>query len=91
MMDPLPMMSALKQSNVQIRKLQGSEQSTTCADPHARVDRWVICFEGSHGLLASVFTKGYSAESRNSAKSASPAGLVPIPSQAPNLRLASRN
>jgi len=62
MMDPLPMMSALKQSNVQIRKLQGSEQSTTCADLHARVDRWVICFEGSHGLLASVFTKGYSAE-----------------------------
>jgi hypothetical protein len=62
MMDPLPMMSILKQSNVQVGKPQGSEQSTTCADLHARVDRWVICFEGSHGLLASVFTKGYSAE-----------------------------
>jgi hypothetical protein len=62
MTDPLPMMSALKQSNAQMRKPQGSEQSTTCADLHARVDRWVICFEGSHGLLASVFTKGYSAE-----------------------------
>jgi hypothetical protein len=26
------------------------------------VDRWVICFEGSHGLLSSVSTKGYGAE-----------------------------
>jgi len=60
--DPLPMMSVLKQSNVQVGKPQGSEHSTTCADLHSRVDRWVICFEGSHGLLASVFTKGYSAE-----------------------------
>lgn len=60
--DPLPMMSALKQSNVEIRKPQGSEHSTTCADLHSRVDRWVICFEGSHGLLASVFTKGYAME-----------------------------
>ncbi len=62
MMDPLPMMSALKQSNMQIRKPQGSEQSTTCADLRARVDRWVICFEGSHALLASVFTKGYAVQ-----------------------------
>src|SRR5258708_2816294 len=62
MMDPLPMMSALKQSNVQIQKLQGSEQSTTCANLHARVDRWVICFEGSHALIASVFTKGYAVQ-----------------------------
>jgi hypothetical protein len=45
-----------------VPKPQGSEKSTACADLHARVDRWVICFEGSHGLLASVFTKGFSAE-----------------------------
>lgn len=62
LIDPLPMLGALKQSNGLIRKPQGSEQSTTCADLHARVDRWVICFEGSHGLLASVFTKGYAME-----------------------------
>jgi hypothetical protein len=60
--DPLPMLSALKQSNAQIQKPQGSERSTSCADLHSRVDRWVICFEGSHGLLASVFSKGYAME-----------------------------
>lgn len=60
--DPLPMMKALQQSNAQIAKPRGSEKSTSCADFHGRVDRWVICFEGSHGLLASVFTKGYGAE-----------------------------
>ncbi len=62
LLDPLPVMSALKQSNVSVAKPQGSEQSTTCADLHSRVDRWVICFEGGHGLLASVFTKGYAME-----------------------------
>lgn len=60
--DPLPMLDALKQSGAQIAKPQGSENSTVCADLHARVDRWVICFQGNSGLLASVFTKGYSAE-----------------------------
>jgi hypothetical protein len=62
MLDPLPMLNVLKQSNVQVAKPQGGENSTACADLHSRVDRWIICFEGSHGLLASVFTKGYSAE-----------------------------
>jgi hypothetical protein len=60
--DPLPMLKAINQSNAQIAKPRGSENSTTCADLHTRVDRWVICFEGSHGLVASVFTKGYAAE-----------------------------
>jgi|SRR5712691_6968504 len=60
--DPLPMLQVLKQSNSSILKPRGSESSTTCGDLHARVDRWVICFEGSHGLLSSVFTKGYAAE-----------------------------
>ncbi len=64
MVDPLPMLDSLKQANIQVAKPHGSENSTTCADLHARVDRWVICFEGGHGLLASVFTKGYAAEFR---------------------------
>ena len=62
MVDPLPMLDALKQADMQIAKPHGSGSSTTCADLHARVDRWVICFEGDHGLIASVFTKGYAAE-----------------------------
>jgi len=62
MVDPLPMLDALKQANMQLMKPQGSGNSTTCADLHARVDRWVICFEGDHGLLSSVFTKGYAVE-----------------------------
>jgi len=59
--DPLPMMKALQQSNAQIAEPL-SEKSTSCADFRGRVNRWVICFEGNHGLLASVFTKGYGAE-----------------------------
>lgn len=60
--DPLPMLETLKRVNSSIPNPRGSESSTTCGDLHARVDRWVICFEGSHGLLSSVFTKGYAAE-----------------------------
>jgi len=62
MFDPLPMLDALKKANSQLPKPQGSANSTTCADFQARVDRWVICFEGEHGLLSSVFTKGYAVE-----------------------------
>jgi len=61
-LDPLPMLEALKHTESQITKPHGGAKSTTCADIHARVDRWVICFEGEHGLLSSVFTKGYAAE-----------------------------
>lgn len=60
--NPLPMPDVLKQVNSQIPKPQGSANSTSCADFHARVDRWVICFAGDHGLLSSVFTKGYAVE-----------------------------
>jgi hypothetical protein len=60
--DPLPMLEVLRKTNSSIPKPGGSENSTTCADLHAKVDRWVLCFEGSHGLLSSVFTKGYAAE-----------------------------
>jgi hypothetical protein len=62
MFDPLPMLDVLKKANSQLPKPQGSANSTTCADFPARVDRWVICFEGDHGLLSSVFTKGYAVE-----------------------------
>ncbi len=57
--DPLPMLNAIKQSNSRMQKPRADE---TCADFHMRIDRWVICFEGAHGLLSSIFTKGYSAE-----------------------------
>jgi hypothetical protein len=57
--DPLPMLNAIKQSNSRMQKPRADE---TCADFHMRIDRWVICFEGAHGLLTSIFTKGYSAE-----------------------------
>jgi hypothetical protein len=63
--DPLPMLDALKRGNSQILKPQGSANSTSCADFRARVDRWVICFSGDHGLLSSVFTKGYAVELKN--------------------------
>ena len=60
--NPLPMLDALKKANIELAKPHGSEKSTVCADLHARVDRWVICFAGDHGLLESVFTKGYAVE-----------------------------
>jgi hypothetical protein len=62
MVDPLPMVEMLKQVNAQIAKPKGSETSNTCADLHTKIDRWVFCFEGSHGLLTPAFTRGYSAE-----------------------------
>jgi hypothetical protein len=62
MVDPLPMLAALKKSNTRLPNPQKSENSTTCADLPARVDHWVICFERDHGLLFSVFTKGYAVD-----------------------------
>jgi len=58
--DPLPMLSTLKQSDSQIPK--PADRNQTCPDLRLRADRWVICFGGSHGLLQSVFMKGYSSE-----------------------------
>jgi hypothetical protein len=60
--NPLPMLDILKKTDSTIPKSHGSESSTTCGDLHSKVDRWVICFEGSHGLLSSVFMKGDGAE-----------------------------
>ncbi len=60
MFDPLPMLDQLKQLNGQMRQPSGSEQSSSCADFKTSIDRSVFCFEGSHGLLKSVFTQqGY--------------------------------
>jgi TonB family protein len=62
MTDPLPMAEQLKQIHSQIAKPRGSENSNTCADVRTKIDRWIFCFEGSHGLLTSVSVRGYSAE-----------------------------
>jgi len=62
MLDPLPMVEQLQQINSQIDKPRGSGNSNICADLRTKIDRWVFCFEGSQGLLTSVFARGYSAE-----------------------------
>ncbi len=55
--DPIPMLDRLKQSNSEMPKLGAGASMPTCSDLHTRTDRWVICFEGSHGLLDSVYGK----------------------------------
>ncbi len=61
--DPLPMLDQLEKMHVQIAEPNGSERSNSCADLKGKIERAVFCFEGSHGLLQSVFTqRGYVAE-----------------------------
>ncbi len=55
--DPIPMLDRLKQSNSEMPELGAGASMPTCSDLHTRTDRWVICFEGGHGLLDSVFMK----------------------------------
>jgi hypothetical protein len=62
MFDPIPMLDRLKQSNSEMPKLGTGGAMPTCSDLRTRTDRWVICFEGNHGLLDSIFMKGYGAE-----------------------------
>jgi TonB family protein len=64
LVDPLPILNVLKQSTSSMPNPHSAPNGTTCADLHARVDRWVICFTGD-GLLQSVFTKGYATEIRD--------------------------
>ncbi len=64
MVDPLPILNVLKQSKSSMPNPHSAPNGTTCADLHARVDRWVICFTRD-GLLQSVFTKGYATEIRD--------------------------
>jgi hypothetical protein len=62
--DPLPMLDQLEKMHVQIAEPRGSEHSNSCADLKGKTERAVFCFEGSHGLLQSVFTqRGYVANS----------------------------
>jgi hypothetical protein len=64
--DPLPMLDQLEKLHVQMAEPRGTEHSNTCADLKGKVERAVFCFEGSHGLLQSVFTqRGYVAEFRD--------------------------
>lgn len=61
--DPLPMLDQLEKMHVQIAEPNGSEHSNSCADLKGKIEMAVFCFEGSHGLLQSVFTqRGYVAE-----------------------------
>jgi len=60
------MLSTLKQSDSQIPR--PGDRTQACSDLRFRADRWVICFGGSHGLLQSVFMKGYSAEFKDHKK-----------------------
>jgi hypothetical protein len=61
--DPLPLLEQLKASRVEMAKPSGSEHSQSCSDLKSETGRAVFCFEGSHGLLSSVFTQiGYAAE-----------------------------
>lgn len=62
LLNPVPMLTTLKENGVQIQRPHGGQAMTVCGDLHSQVDRWAICFEGSHGLLTSVFSKGYGAE-----------------------------
>jgi hypothetical protein len=63
--DPLsPMLEALKRSNAEAPTQSGGN-GQNCSDLRLRTDRWMICYEASHGLLSSVFMKGYSAEFRD--------------------------
>lgn len=71
--DPLPMLQTLKQTNAQIPKPSGSEHSATCGRLQSKVGVppvqntafYVFCFEGSHGLLEYVVTPGYSVAFKN--------------------------
>lgn len=71
--DPLPMSETLKKTATQISQPGSSRQSNSCARfqskigaPPAQNDAFsLFCFEGSHGLLDSVLTPGYSVQFKN--------------------------
>src|ERR1700733_4187849 len=68
--DPLPMLDGIRKTNTLLQKPRGTEHSTSCARLQMKVGTppaensafLVFCFEGSRGLLDSVFTPGYDAE-----------------------------
>ncbi len=73
MLDPLPMLDSLKQTNAQLAKPSGSAESTSCARFQSKVGVppvqnsafYVFCFEADHGLLAYVVTPQYSVVFKN--------------------------
>jgi len=62
MFDPLPMLDAVKQVNMQLPAARRGTGFQTCADLRSRPEGMLVCFEGGHGLLASVISAGYSAQ-----------------------------
>jgi hypothetical protein len=59
--DPVPFAAQLQQTKQEIAEPSGGANDRVCGDLRFRVDRILVCFEGS-GRLESVFTKGYSAQ-----------------------------
>jgi len=59
--DPVPFAAQLKQTKQEIAEPSKAANTRVCGDLHFRVDRIMVCFEGS-GRLESVFTKGYDAQ-----------------------------
>jgi len=68
--DPLPLLDSLSKVNATMQKPSGSEHSNSCARLQTKVGTppaknsafFVLCFEGSGGLLESVITPGYDVE-----------------------------
>ena len=61
--DPVPFAAQLRETKQEISEPAGRTNERVCGDLHFRVDRIMVCFDGS-GRLESVFTKGYNAEFR---------------------------
>jgi hypothetical protein len=59
--DPVPFAAQLKQTKQEIAEPSGGASNRVCGDLHFRVDRIMVCFEGT-GRLQSVFTKAGYAE-----------------------------
>jgi Gram-negative bacterial TonB protein C-terminal len=73
MLDPLPMLESLKQTNAMIAKPSGAAESTSCArfqikvgvPPVQNLAFYAFCFSGDHGLLDYVVTPQYSVVFKN--------------------------
>jgi len=61
--DPVPFAARLRQTKQEIAEPSDGAHEPVCGDLHFRVDRIIVCFDGS-GRLESVFSKGYFAEFR---------------------------
>lgn len=59
--DPVPFAAQIQQTKQVISEPSGGASERVCSNLHLRVDRIMVCFDGS-GRLQSVFTKGYNAD-----------------------------